>query len=518
MVKLRETVLERRAGVEIESYHGIPRLPYMAEIDSNDAIIEITVTNLDGLNITFAINVTSLYVVGFRTDNVVLFLSDFQRTNIRTEFLGGLTRLVEEKDEIDGNYESLHNKAGTDRLTMLMGFNEMDARIRNIYFGNSELQKNSGYRVLLIAITVFAEAARFAGIERAVTRNIIALGAFSSFQFEEHPLEAALTNSWGALSNFVRQADADTQLFPAPFSFLTLSSPNEYDGVPAVKTELKLEILTSTCRNPIPHQIQNQLQIEKQVEEGHDYCITKVKTFSYIVGIDNVCVDVVNENSIVASNTCSTTWKYIDQKIKINMPIVHGEKCITSRGNELILGDCTDDPANILWELRENGIVANRGSNRVWTMYESSNEIGLEENIMTTDQAWFFVVNRVVPELIIQHYNGFCLSVVGDTSVGLGLCDPVNEDLIWSVSRNGVILNKRTGLCLINRQNIVIIDVCSGYEEERWIIYEHDTIKSLTNTFAITVVEFSSQLVAKPIDMNGRWTVINAQQWYFHQH
>ncbi|KAM7255346.1 hypothetical protein ACFE04_020587 [Oxalis oulophora] len=465
MKDLRELALARRSGPVLE-VNGVPELPNMSEINEDQQIIELTITNMDGQNIT----------------------DDFAR---------GLRRNygTSEANWIDGQYGSLERLAEIGRPTMEIGFQELNYYIAGLHNSRERplVGRYSG-RAFIVAITLFSEAARFSEIEAEIRNNIYDDDGYtSSFRFNQRPRLLALTNNWRRIGNVIRSAASGTLLFYDNLEFLI--ADNEDDSMDRVQTARRsVSVIPSSCFATIS----SLGQIVYATSNENEYCPAAARTerYTHIVGHDDMCVHLDGSNFVAASYLCDDVWMYTDDKRIKTISVETDEVCIhavsSEQGSELILESCTDDNSASIWDVRDNGVIAHKETDMVWTIEETNTRLVLQPNHNRTNNAWVFVGTYVVPEMIISTLDGLCLSSIGADE------------------------SKKSDLCLINRNNTIISDTCLGNAEERWVLFEvSGAFKSLVNNWALTIGDNSSNLVAKPLEMIGPFTASKNQTWSF---
>lgn len=167
-------------------------------------LVDLKISNTQW--VTLGIDAKDLYVWAYQ-DNVKYngkyranFLSDAPQAAKDRLFPGSTKRTT----RFGGNYNSLEPAAGTTRKNLVLGIQNLDGAIRNVYNKQeSELNKGTNEaRFFLIAIQMVPEAARFKFMEQAIVRGD------NSDSFKKKMV--AFQNDWDPISQAIHKAEAAT--------------------------------------------------------------------------------------------------------------------------------------------------------------------------------------------------------------------------------------------------------------------------------------------------------------------
>ncbi|XP_065868070.1 ribosome-inactivating protein cucurmosin-like [Euphorbia lathyris] len=169
--------------------HDIPILRNPSEIRTDNQYLLVNLINYDSkFNVTLAITVVNVYVIGFKSGGNSFFLSDAPKDATSLLFQGTKTQ----KLTVSTNYQTLGN-----RLTVGLGIGPLKKAINTLYNFNGASITTEFKNSLLVIIQMVAEAARFQYIQRQIENGLVE-------EFRPKSDTISLENSWAALSTQIQ--------------------------------------------------------------------------------------------------------------------------------------------------------------------------------------------------------------------------------------------------------------------------------------------------------------------------
>nr|ABI64066.1 ribosome inactivating protein [Bougainvillea spectabilis] len=214
--------------------NGAPvcNFPVTAKTIANDkrfVLVDLTTTSMK--TITLAIDVTDVYVVGYRdlynNKDRAVFLAEVPSVAIHDLFPGVTNR---EMLTFSGHYQKLQEAAKVNRENLELGVNKLGFAIESIY--GKALNGKDIARFFLIAIQMMSEAARFKYIENEVSN-----GLYGSFT--PNPKVLNLENNWGDISDAIHKSSPKcTTINPALQSKTPSNDPWVVHEVSEIRPDL----------------------------------------------------------------------------------------------------------------------------------------------------------------------------------------------------------------------------------------------------------------------------------------
>ncbi|XP_065867673.1 ribosome-inactivating protein cucurmosin-like [Euphorbia lathyris] len=229
--------------------HGIPLLRKKSEITSKNEYLQVDLINYDTqLNITLAITVVNVYVIGFKSGGKSFFLSDAPSNAINLLF-GGTSKTTL---KLDTNYQSLG-----DRSRVGLGIGPLKKAINALNNFNGAVS-DSLKESLLVVIQMVAEAARFKYIEKQIDNYLLG-------EYKPKSDTLSLENSWDALSTQIQESSTAGK-FKTPVT-LQYANSTRYNvtTVEQVKPDISILLCKGSGRT-VGQERFGEIFVEKVVE------------------------------------------------------------------------------------------------------------------------------------------------------------------------------------------------------------------------------------------------------------
>ncbi|XP_065869458.1 ribosome-inactivating protein cucurmosin-like [Euphorbia lathyris] len=230
--------------------HGIPLLRNQLQITTSNKYLLVDLINYDSqLNITLAVLVVNVYVIGFKSGGNSFFLKDAPNDANTLLFSGTKKTTL----TLDTNYNSLG-----DRSKVGLGIGPLSKAIDTINSFSGSVTgtfKNS----LLVVIQMVAEAARFKYIQLQIDQYL-------KDGYTPKSDTLSLENSWAALSTQIQLSGADGK-FKTPVT-LQNASGGKYNvtTVAEIKPDISL-LLCKGSGGAVGQEKFGEIFVEKVVEK-----------------------------------------------------------------------------------------------------------------------------------------------------------------------------------------------------------------------------------------------------------
>lgn len=445
----------------------LPVLRSRGSVPLSQRFVLVDITNYAGETATLAVDVTNVYIVGYRVGNHSFFTrpeDDDTREAINRLFEGTERHTF----TFTGSYVDLERAAGgregtIRRDTIGLGTGALDAAVTtmNLYANNpTPTILHSVARGLIVCIQMISEAARFRYIEfemkSRIRRNI---------DSEPDPSIIELENSWSALSDQIQMSHTDG-VFQSSIQLQRRNYSRFH--VSDVQTVLPfISLLLFYCQTPpspklLHHHHHHPVipTIRLVTSDGDPTCPEHVESMWHIVGPDGLCVDVrdgqYNNGNPVQLWPCRSyddtnqLWTFSsDGTLRSN------GKCLASYGNKprdyIMIYDCDPGLDKFIWHSWPNGTIAS-ATGLVLSTYSTANgtTLSARENAYTTGQSWL-PTNSTDPSVHqISGLSGlYCLHADGDDDVVLRECDNMEDASRWALYHDSSIRpHQRRHLCL----------------------------------------------------------------------
>ncbi|XP_065865905.1 ribosome-inactivating protein cucurmosin-like [Euphorbia lathyris] len=205
--------------------HDIPILRKSSEITKANQYLLVNLINYESkFNVTLAITVVNVYVIGFKSGSNSFFLSDAPSDATSLLFHG----TKPQKLTVSTNYNILG-----DRSTVGLGIGPLRKAIDTLYSFNGAVTpafKNS----LLIVIQMVAEAGRFKYIQRQIENGLVE-------GYKPKSDTISLENSWAALSTQI-QLSGTSGNFKTPVT-LEYANGTKYNVLTVAQVKPDISIL-----------------------------------------------------------------------------------------------------------------------------------------------------------------------------------------------------------------------------------------------------------------------------------
>ncbi|KAG6592903.1 hypothetical protein SDJN03_12379, partial [Cucurbita argyrosperma subsp. sororia] len=191
----------RKALPYEKKLYDIPLL--RSDLSGSQRYTLVHLTNYADQTISVAIDVTNVYIMGYRAGNVSYFFNEASAAEAAKFVFKDAKQKV--TLPYSGNYERLQNAAGKIRENIPLGLPALDSAITTLFYYNT----NSAASALLVLIQSTAEAARYKFIEQQIGKRVEKL-FFPSLAI------ISLENSWSALSKQIQIASTNNGKFESP--------------------------------------------------------------------------------------------------------------------------------------------------------------------------------------------------------------------------------------------------------------------------------------------------------------
>ncbi|KAK9136051.1 hypothetical protein Syun_015381 [Stephania yunnanensis] len=463
--------------------HGLPRLRDPTTVPDSERYILLEIADSRGQTVTFAIDVTNVYVVGYLVNNQRYFFNEAQASAPDLLFTDAT---VTSPDRRSSNYNALESRARATRENIPLGLQVLLGAISTL----TSLPEDP--RSILIVIQMISEAARYWEIESRVRNNV---------QFNPDGYMIDLENNWSSLSAQIQISDflafetaitiggrvADNvnsfviaglylMLFVCnnyPTATTTASSTNTSFDVP------RLQLVTQQQPNLLG------------VGGANDQtCNHSVDPRTRIMGRNGMCVDVENfiymDNNPIVLYTCKTSdFKNQFWTLGKNGRIQSLEKCLAASGTEpgssVVIRECeTLEDAALGWAMSDTGELVNAFSGLALTAKDGAinSKLTLETNDLSSFQTWK-ATNKLTPVSVFIHgKNNQCISYKNGYVVYTETCNSQASNQEWRLFPDGTIrpIEWMDGCIEIASLSSASIQAgrCSGSPELNKWVFSHD--------------------------------------------
>ncbi|EEF30194.1 ricin homolog, truncated [Ricinus communis] len=345
--------------------HEIPVLSNRVGLSISQRFILIELSNHAELSVTLALDVTNVYVVGYRAGNSAYF---FHPDN--QEDAEAITHLFTDVPNpytfaFGGNYDRLEQLGGL-RENIELGTGPLEDAISALYYystGGTQLPTLA--RSFIVCIQMISEAARFQYIEGEM-RTRIRYNRRSA----PDPSVITLENSWGRLSTAIQESNEGAFASPIQLQRRNGSKFNVYDVSILIPI---IALMVYRCAPPPSSQFS--LLIRPVVPNFNaDVCMDP-EPIVRIVGRNDLCVDVRdgrfhNGNAIQLWPCKSNTDANQLWTLKRDNTIRSNGKCLTTYGYSpgvyVMIYDCDTAVTDATrWQIWDNGTIINPRSSLV---------------------------------------------------------------------------------------------------------------------------------------------------------
>ncbi|KAK9136038.1 hypothetical protein Syun_015374 [Stephania yunnanensis] len=426
--------------------HGIPRLRDPTTVPDSERYILVEIAESGGQTVTFAIDVTNVYVVGYLVGNQRYFFNESQPNAPDLLFTDAT---VTSPDRRSSNYNALESRAGATRENIPLGLQVLLGAISTL------TSQPEDPRSILIVIQMISEAARYWEIEWRV-RNI------GEFYPDGHML--GLENNWGRLSrqiqisNFLafereitigdRVADnVNSYVIAGLYLMLFVCNNNPTASTTASATNTWFDV----SHLQLVTQQQQQPNLLGVGGAGDQTCNHSVEPRTRIMGRNGMCVDVENfiylDNNPIVLFTCRTSdFKNQLWTLGKNGRIQSLEKCLaasgTTPGSSVVIHECeTLNDAALGWTMSNTGELTNTWSGLALTAKDgtSASKLTLEEINNSSFQTWK-TTNKLTPvDVYIHGQNNQCIYYNGGYGVYTQTCTKGSLTQQWRLYPDGTI-------------------------------------------------------------------------------
>ncbi|XP_057965525.1 ricin-like [Malania oleifera] len=471
--------------------HGIPVLRNPDIVLDNQRFLLVELSNNAEDVVTLAIDVTNMYVVGYRVGGESFFFRDAPEAAFTNLFTGTNQHTL----TYGSNYADLLGVAGLsdlDRLDPGLGIQPLDSAIDSLFHRSSaEGDKAKVARSLIICILMISEAVRFRYVEQQVTQIIRPQGQGTVVP---NGAVVRLVRRWDRLSESIQQSDED-----GSFLEVDLQRANyEHFTVSNVMPDLvaTIGIMLYICEKPPT--TQSSLLIRPFVDAYNDQTCTEEELTVRIAGRNGLCADVKggffnNGDPIILWPCKSNADENQLWTMKKDRTIRSKGKCLTtygySAGNYVMIYDCASAvPEATHWEIWTNGTIINPKSSLVLSAESGNSDTTLtvQVNNYSSRQGWLATNDSNPFVRTIVGFQDLCMQANGNT-VWLEECVDQKAEQQWVLYPDRSIRpNQNRDLCLSYYENqiedltIVNIASCSSASSlERWIFRNDGTILNL---------------------------------------
>ncbi|KAK9136055.1 hypothetical protein Syun_015385 [Stephania yunnanensis] len=502
--------------------HGIPRLRDPTTVPDSEryVLVEIAASRIQTM--TFAIDVTNVYVVGY-CDGIQRYF--FNESQANAPDLLFTDAAVTSPNRRSSNYNALESRAGATRENIPLGLQGLLGAIATLASGWAE-----DPRSLLKVIQMISEAARYWEIESRVRNNV---------QFYPDGYMIDLENNWSSLSTQIQISDflafereirigdrvADNvNSFVIASLYLMMFVCNPTASTTTSSTNTSFDV---------PHlQLVTQQQPNLLGVGGADdqTCNHSVDPRTRIMGRNGMCVDVEKfiymDNNPIVLYTCKTSdFKNQFWTLGKNGRIQSLEKCLAASGTEpgssVVIHECETLDDNALgWAMSYTGELLNAYSGLALTAKDGTDasKLTLEERDDSSFQTWK-TTNKLTPVYAYIHgQKNQCISYDLGYKVYTETCSQESKQQ-WRLFPDGTIrpLEWLDGCIeiasLSSAANTISIQAgrCSESPELHKWVFSHDG--AIRNWKSKKVIDAS---VSKPGDlvawdfhggMNQIWTL-----------
>ncbi|XP_037418645.1 agglutinin-like [Triticum dicoccoides] len=399
IARLRE-LLTRRG----EYRQGVPILPEQTSVPDSQRyiLLEISVAGTPA-GVTFAIDVTNVYIVGYLVGGTRYF---FMEAPARAEeLLFTVAATQTSPTRRSSNYAKLEQNAGALRRAIPLGLPSLADAIRRLVTTRPEDARSH-----LIVIQMVSEAVRYWEIELNVLQA--ANNANPSFLPDARMID--LENNWSALSLQIQTSDAFA--FQRPITIGNEVADNVQSTViigmflmlfrcarPRRDLQMPMdEVRRERLIGPGTEILRRDLGLSidpPPVQKDDDTCKHLADSRSRMMGRDGLYVEVQgfnysDRNPVIlfacrSSDFAKQLWNF-----RTDGRIVSFGKCLAASGatrrSTVVIHECeTIHESAVRWEMSNSGTLSNRASGLVLHAASGSGrQLTLQRGISSSFQAW----------------------------------------------------------------------------------------------------------------------------------
>ncbi|XP_057958009.1 ricin-like [Malania oleifera] len=502
--------IRNRVANPDDTRHGIPVLRQRGTVPNTQRFLLVELTNMAEESVTAAIDVTNLYVVGYRVGDRSYFFRGVPSEATENLFDGTDQRTF----NFTGDYTQLRPIARFQHLDdITLGFNQLDESIHTlVHDSDAQGDQANLARSLIICIIMISEAVRFPYIQRALA-GTIGNGEYGSFN--RNAAVVSLMNNWEGLSEAVQQANEDG-VFHREIQLQRQNYDRFYITNVMPDIVSVIGVMMYICAKPPTPRSSSLLSVAGaggSFDRNNDATCADPEPTVRISGRDGLCADVsgghYNDGDPIILWPCkSNTDANQLWSLKRDGTIRSNGKCLSSSFGRfshlstVMIYDCSKaTTAATRWKVWDNGTIINSDSSLVLTAESGTKatQLKVKVNQYYTSQSWLasnfsepFVASSIVglndlclqatgngvwlekcvsnkasqkwalyPDRSIRpHQNrDMCLSCNTDESssdlniVNLRSCSSASAGQQWMFRNNGAILNFYTGLVMDVRKS-----------------------------------------------------------------
>uniref|UniRef100_A0ACD5WLX9 Uncharacterized protein n=1 Tax=Avena sativa TaxID=4498 RepID=A0ACD5WLX9_AVESA len=479
---------------------GILMLRKLGTVPDDERFILLDISIEGKSNVTFAIDVTNVYIVGYLIGNTRYFSEDAPANAERILFKNAANKRTLPWPL---NYVDLETAAGARREKIPLGLINLHNAIETL----AKEDKREDPKSLIVVIQMVAEAVRFLDIEWHTLRQQL-----TSYRDDEHRyLEGRmldLENSWGALSGQIQNSEG--LAFQRPIRIGGQDVDNAHSAVIR-----GMFLMLFMCAQTTPSREGRQMQSvypetwimsidgRRRLQMA---CNHLADPRSQIVGRDGLCVDVegfvYRDKNPVILNTCQRSdmrnqlWNF-----QSDGRIVSMQKCLAASGHTpgstAMIHECdTLDESAVQWEMSEYGTLFNKYSQLVLTANSGTpKELTLESQTSSSFQAWQSTNITDAVDVYIRGENNQCIYYNNKKGVYTQECDKGSKWQKWRLYPDSTIrptqwLDGCLELYSLDNPsanyNYIEADYCYLYPEyHRWIFTREGSIMNLKSSLVV---------------------------------
>ncbi|KAK9135956.1 hypothetical protein Syun_015286 [Stephania yunnanensis] len=453
--------------------HGIPRLRDPTTVSDSERYLLLEIAESRGQTVTFAVNVTNVYVVGYRVGNQRYFFNESQPNAPDLLFTDAT---VTSPDRRSSNYNALESRAGATRTNIPLGLQVLLGAISTL------TSRPEDPRSLLIVIQMISEATRYWEIESRVRNNV---------QFNPDGYMIDLETNWGSLSRQIQISD-----FLAFETAITIGD-RIADSVNSFVVA-GLYLMLFVCNNnptatttasstntsfDVSHLQPNLLGVGGADDQT---CKHSVDPRTRIMGRNGMCVDVekasYSDNNPIILYTCkSSDFENQFWTLGKNGRIQSREKCLaasgTTPGSSVVIHECkTLDDTALRWAMSYTGELLNAHSGLALTAKDgaSASKLTLEERDSSSFQTWK-TTNKLTPvDAYIHGQKNQCIYYNGKYGVYTETCSKGSSKQQWRLYPDGTIRPIDWLDGCIENATYIQAGYCNGSPELHKWVFSHD--------------------------------------------
>ncbi|VAH85826.1 unnamed protein product [Triticum turgidum subsp. durum] len=505
IARLRE-LLTRRG----EYRQGVPILPEQTSVPDSQRyiLLEIIVAGTPR-GVTFAIDVTNVYIVGYLVGSTRYF---FMEAPARAEeLLFTVAAIQTSPTRRSSNYAKLEQNAGAPRRAIPLGLPSLADAIRTLVTTRPEDARSH-----LVVIQMVSEAVRYWEIELNVLQA--ANNANPSFLPDARMID--LENNWSALSLQIQTSDAFA--FQRPITIGDEVADNVQSAVirgmflmlfrcarPRRDLQMPMEeVRRKRLIGPGTEILRRDLGLSidpPPVQKDDDTCKHLADSRSRIMGRDGLCVEVQgfnysDRNPVILFACRSGDFAKQLWNFRTDGRIVSFGKCLAASGvtprSTVVIHECeTIHESAVRWEMSNSGTLSNRASGlALHAASGSGRQLTLQRDISSSFQAWQST-NIITPvDVYIQGENNRCIYYNGGTNTYVEGCRNDYSRQKWRLYPDSTIrpiewLNGCLELSTFvehPRYNFIQLGHCNNHPEyHRWIF----TQGCIMNLYSSLVVD-----------------------------